>query len=103
MTHRMVTTITEGTVVRVIAGPVSDGDDDWYQISAGTSTTGWGIADYLAPGSALQSMSINETGTRVFLAKVTAYADGIGGVPLGARTYSPAHAHAGASSPSTRR
>jgi 3D (Asp-Asp-Asp) domain-containing protein len=86
MTHRVVTTVPEGTVVNVIAGPVSDGGDDWYQVSAGTSTMGWGIGDYLAPGTVVRSMSLNENGTRTFLAKVTAYADGVGGVPLNART-----------------
>jgi 3D (Asp-Asp-Asp) domain-containing protein len=30
----------------------------------------------------------NAEGQRTFLAKITAYADGIGGVPLGAKTYS---------------
>jgi 3D (Asp-Asp-Asp) domain-containing protein len=33
-------------------------------------------------------MSVDDSGRRVFLAKVTAYSDGIGGVPLGAKTYS---------------
>jgi 3D (Asp-Asp-Asp) domain-containing protein len=33
-------------------------------------------------------MSITEPGPRVFIAKVTAYSDGIGGVPMGARTSS---------------
>ena len=87
MSHSIVTTATEGTTVQVIAGPVSDGDDDWYQVSVSASKTGWSIGKYLVPSVAVRAMS-NVEGRRTFLAKVTAYADGIGGVPLGARTYS---------------
>jgi 3D (Asp-Asp-Asp) domain-containing protein len=87
MGHKIVTTATEGATVQVVAGPVSDGEDDWYQISVGTSTTGWGIGRYLTSSTAVKAMS-NADGQRMFIAKVTAYADGIGGVPLGAKTYS---------------
>ncbi|MGE3270764.1 MAG: 3D domain-containing protein [Chloroflexota bacterium] len=87
MSHRVITTANDGTIVQIVAGPVSDGDEDWYQISVGTSTTGWGVARYLKPGNELRAMS-NDEGHRSFVAKVTAYADGVGGVPLGARTYS---------------
>lgn len=87
MSHGIVTMANEGTSVQVIAGPVNDGGDDWYQISVGSSRTGWAIGKYLTAGIALQSMA-NVEGRRTFLAKVTAYADGIGGVPLGAKTYS---------------
>lgn len=87
MTHRILTTVAEGTSVQVVAGPVSDGDDDWYQISVGPSTTGWGIGRYLVPATAIRALSL-ETGERTFLARVTAYADGTGGIPLNARTYS---------------
>jgi 3D (Asp-Asp-Asp) domain-containing protein len=92
ITHDIVTTANEGTTVQVIAGPVNDGTDDWYQISVGPSAgatppkTGWGIGKYLAPSNAVRAMSVE--GRRTFLARVTAYADGIGGVPMGARTYS---------------
>jgi len=87
MSHKIVTIANEGTTVQIVAGPVSDGDDDWYQISVGTTTTGWAIGRYLVSSTAVRAMSTVED-QRVFLAKVTAYADGIGGVPLGARTYS---------------
>lgn len=87
MSHGIVTTANEGTTVQVIAGPVSDGGDDWYQLSVSSSKTGWGIGTYLVPSNAVRAMS-NVEGRRTFLAKVTAYADGIGGVPLGAKTYS---------------
>jgi len=87
MSHRIVTTANEGASVQVVAGPVNDGDEDWYQVSVGASTTGWGVGRYLIPSTSVRAMS-NSEGRRTFVAKVTAYADGIGGVPLGARTYS---------------
>jgi 3D (Asp-Asp-Asp) domain-containing protein len=89
--HDIVTTANEGTTVQVIAGPVVDGGDDWYQISVKTAASatkiGWGVGKFLTPTVALQAMA-NVEGRRTFLARVTAYADGIGGVPLGAKTYS---------------
>ena len=93
MSHKIITTVNEGTIVQIVAGPVSDGDDDWFQISVSTGatratvTTGWGAGRYLIPSNTVQAMS-NVEGRRTFLARVTAYADGIGGVPLGAKTYS---------------
>jgi len=87
MAHGIVTTANEGTAVQVVAGPVSDGDEDWYQISVGPSKTGWSIGRYLAPSGTVKAMTTDD-GKRTFIAKVTAYADGIGGVPMGARTYS---------------
>jgi 3D (Asp-Asp-Asp) domain-containing protein len=87
MAHGIISTIAEGTSVQVAAGPVSDGDEDWYQISVGPSKTGWSSGRYLASGSTVKAMTTDD-GKRTFLAKVTAYADGIGGVPMGARTYS---------------
>jgi 3D (Asp-Asp-Asp) domain-containing protein len=88
MSHAILTTLNEGSTVQVAAGPVSDGDDDWYQLSLSATKTGWAIGRYLTSGTAVKSMSVDDGGRRVFLAKVTAYADGIGGVPLGAKTYS---------------
>jgi len=87
MTYRVVSTVPEGTSVQIIAGPVSDGGDDWYQVSAG-GTTGWGVGQYLSSGPVMRAMSVNENGMRVFLAKTTAYSDGIGGISMGARTSS---------------
>jgi 3D (Asp-Asp-Asp) domain-containing protein len=102
MSHRIVTTLDEGATVKVAAGPVSDGGEDWYQISVGTSTTGWSVGRYLGPSSAASSstrftttavnptvraMSISE-GRRTFVAKITAYANGVGGIPRNARTAS---------------
>lgn len=92
MTHKVLTTVNEGTTVQIVAGPVSDGGDDWFQVSVGTTsatvtTTGWAVGRYLVPSNTVRAMS-NVEGRRTFLARVTAYADGIGGVPLGAKTYS---------------
>lgn len=87
MSHRVVTTANEGATVQVVAGPVSDGGEDWYQISVGTSTTGWSVGRYLVSSKTVRAMS-NVEGPRTFIAKMTAYADGIGGIPKGARTYS---------------
>ena len=87
MLHGIVTTANEGTTVQIVAGPVSDGADDWYQVSVGTSKTGWGVARYLSP-SATVKMATLDDGRRTFVAKMTAYSDGIGGIPMGAKTYS---------------
>lgn len=87
MSHKIVTTAKEGAKVEIVSGPVSDGGDDWYQVSVGASTTGWSIGQYLTPANEVRAMS-NGEGKRTFVAKITAYADGIGGVPVGAKTYS---------------
>ena len=87
MSHRIVTTANEGTTVQIVSGPVNDGDEDWYQVSVGASTTGWGVSRYLIPSTSVRAMS-NPEGRRTSVAKMTAYSDGIGGVPIGARTYS---------------
>lgn len=86
MSHRIATTLNEGTTVKIVAGPTSDGDDDWYQLSTG-ATTGWGVGRYLASAAATSASGGNGE-PRVFLAKMTAYADGVGGVPKNAKTAS---------------
>ena len=50
MGYRVVATLPEGTSVQIIAGPVSDGDDDWYQIGLAGVVTGWGAERYLGSG-----------------------------------------------------
>lgn len=87
MAHSIVTTANEGARVQIAAGPVSDGDEDWYQVSVGGATTGWAIGRYLSPPNTVQALSTPE-GQRTFIAKMTAYSDGVGGIPVGARTYS---------------
>jgi 3D (Asp-Asp-Asp) domain-containing protein len=92
MSHNIITTLNEGVTVQIAAGPVSEGDEDWYQLSLSVPNkpekSGWAVGRYLTSSGSVKSMSVDESGRRSFLAKVTAYADGIGGVPLGARTYS---------------
>ncbi len=85
MSHRIVTTIQEGTTVQVLAGPVSDGDDDWFQVSVTGSSTGWGLGRYLAPRSNA-STPPSDGSPRTFVARMTAYANGVGGVGKNAKT-----------------
>ena len=47
--HRIVTVLAEGSTVRVLAGPVSDGTDEWYQVASEGSVTGWSPERYLMP------------------------------------------------------
>ncbi|MDP8922534.1 MAG: 3D domain-containing protein [Chloroflexota bacterium] len=86
MSHRIVTTAAEGAIVQVVAGPVADeGDDDWYQISIPGSSTGWAAGRYLAAYDDSAGASA-AGGQRTFVAKMTAYANGVGGVAKNART-----------------
>ena len=85
MSHRIVATASEGSTVQILAGPVSDGEEDWYQISSAGATTGWGLGRYLAQnGSASKPPSGGNQ--RVFVAKMTAYSNGVGGVAKNATT-----------------
>ena len=103
LSHRVLTVLPEGANVQLLGGPVSDGQDDWYQINTGAGLVGWSLDRYLSPGEPTPSeagggpvlaaalvpgsVPISETpGSRTFRAKMTAYADGVGGVPLNART-----------------
>jgi 3D (Asp-Asp-Asp) domain-containing protein len=89
MSYKVVATMPDGTRVQVLAGPVSDGNDDWWQVTLVGSSTGWVVDRYLAPASSKESSAPSGDGSgRQFLAKTTAYADGVGGVPLNARTAS---------------
>ena len=49
MSYRVIATLPEHTTVQIIAGPVSDGDDDWYQLGAGGIAVGWGAERFLSP------------------------------------------------------
>ncbi len=103
MSHKVVTVLAEGSAAKVIGGPVVDGDDDWYQLSSGSSTNGWGLARYLKASTSasaepptVAALGLGSTGPistrhtpdgrRTFVAKTTAYADGVGGVPLNPKT-----------------
>ena len=85
MSHRIVTTVAEGSTVKVLAGPVSDGDDDWYQISRSGSSTGWGLGRYLA-GNTNASRPPSDGNPRTFVARMTAYANGVNGIGKNPRT-----------------
>ena len=87
MSYSVLTTANEGTKVTVVAGPIEIDSDMWYQVNVGSSKTGWSNSRYLTSSVSVQAMS-NTEGQRTFIAKMTAYADGVGGVPMGARTYS---------------
>lgn len=87
MSHRSVTTAAEGTTVQVLAGPISDGDDDWYQISLSGSSTGWGLGRYLAANSSASRLP-SDGNPRTFVARMTAYASGVGGVGTNSKTAS---------------
>ena len=85
MSHRIVTAVTEGATVQIVSGPVSDGDDDWYQVSTSGSNTGWGLGRYLAANSSA-SKPPSDGSQRTFVARMTAYANGVGGVPKNSKT-----------------
>lgn len=85
MSHRIVSTAPEGASVQVLTGPVSDGDDDWYQISLTGSITGWGLGRYLAQSPAAARLP-GDGNPRTFVARMTAYANGVGGVAKNATT-----------------
>ena len=93
LSYRVLTVLPEGSTVQLLAGPVADGEDDWYQVSTGAGGTGWSLNRYLAPAE--PSPTSNQPGHqagaqtgRTFMAKVTAYANGVGGVAHNARTAS---------------
>ena len=89
MSHRIVRTAAEGVTVQVLAGPVSDGDEDWYQLSVSGTSTGWGIGRYLVSdgnGNGNAASLPGDGGQRTFVARMTAYSNGVGGVPKNATT-----------------
>jgi 3D (Asp-Asp-Asp) domain-containing protein len=106
LSYGVILTVKEGTRVEIVTAPITVDDIDWYQISVGPSTTGWSSGTYLAATSSstatassnqslvpsnptLVAMSNDSSDEgRTFIAKMTAYADGVGGVPTRARTYS---------------
>ncbi|MFN8524109.1 MAG: 3D domain-containing protein [Chloroflexota bacterium] len=100
MSYRVVATAPDGSRVSVLAGPVSDGNDDWWQVSINGSSNGWAVDKYLDPAVAVSILSPTnlpfvDPGSRQFTGKLTAYADGVGGVPLNARTATGTRTHWG--------
>lgn len=50
MSYSIVAVLTEGTLVQIISGPVTDGGvDDWYQVSVGGVVMGWVRDRHLDP------------------------------------------------------
>ena len=91
LSHHILAVLPEGSVVQLLAGPVSDGQDDWYQVGTGSGMTGWSLDRYLSPsepssGEGIGGPGPGLAGGRTFRAKLTAYANGVGGVPREART-----------------
>jgi 3D (Asp-Asp-Asp) domain-containing protein len=97
--HKVVAMLPEGATVQVLAGPVTDGEADWYQVTTGGPISGWAVDDFLRPSSAnvigqpvltsmsaQPAMSAQPTSGRMFVAKMTAYADGVDGIAKNART-----------------
>ncbi len=57
-------TVDGGTVLKVVAGPVTDkAGNTWYQVS-GKYTSGWSSADYLAYSSATPPSLLNASASR---------------------------------------
>ena len=70
--------VPEGTRLRIVAGPQSDGTLDWYQVErADRSTTTsylWAAGAYLVPSE--RGTTAPPSGGQSFLARVTGYAVG---------------------------
>jgi uncharacterized protein YgiM (DUF1202 family) len=63
MGYRVTTVVEDGTSVRILAGPVTDDDDDWYQVGVGGQSAGWGRERYLDPnGSGASDEGQSERG-----------------------------------------
>lgn len=80
--HRAIAVLPEGTPVSVLNGPISDGVDDWYEISyERAGIVGWVAGAYLAAsdGGAPQASASG----RSFVARITAYANGADGGAVG--------------------
>ena len=83
VTYRILAVLPDGARVRIVSGPLSDGAGEWYQVSTGGDLVGWAVARYLSVNGAAGA---GATGLRTFVAKMTAYADGVNGIPMNART-----------------
>lgn len=65
VSYRVVRVLDEGTSVRIITGPVSDGDHDWYQLSVDGAVAGWARERHLDP-SGPPASGARADGKRVF-------------------------------------
>ena len=65
VSYRVVAVVDEGTRVQIMTGPVSDGDHDWYQLSADGGATGWARGRHL-DASSTPTSGARAGGKRVF-------------------------------------
>ena len=91
--------LPEGTSVRILSGPISDGVLNWYQIQTQGAGTLVGYSDgtYLSPQSASATVAASwpPTGSRAISALVTGYANGSDGGAVGSMTASGTRTHWG--------
>jgi 3D (Asp-Asp-Asp) domain-containing protein len=96
--HPTLGVLPEGTSVRILNGPISDGSLDWYQIEIQGAGTlgGYSIGAYLLqPGQLPAEGSTPPPGSRTITAKVTGYANGSDGGAVGSITASGTRTHWG--------
>jgi len=65
VSYRVVAVLDDGTRVQIMTGPVSDGDHDWYQLSADGGATGWARGRHL-DASGTPTSGARAGGKRVF-------------------------------------
>lgn len=81
LTYAPGVTLPEGTVLRVAAGPVNDGEQNWYQLRGsvdGARARGWAPGPNLVDPARVSPQRDGAVGTRSFLAKTIGYASGGG-------------------------
>ena len=96
--HTTLGVFPEGTSVRILNGPISDGSLDWYQIEIQGAGTlgGYSIGNFLVkPGQPPAEPFTPPPGSRTFTAKVTGYANGSDGGAVGSYTASGTRTHWG--------
>ena len=99
--------LPEGTSVRILSGPISDGVHDWYQVQTQGAGTLVGYSDgtYLSPQSASATVAATSppAGGRTISAIVTGYANGGDGGSVGSLTASGTRTHWGTIAADLRR
>ncbi len=99
--------LPEGTTVRILSGPISDGVLNWYQIQTQGAGTLVGYSDgtYLSLQSASATVAATwpPAGSRTISAVVTGYANGSDGGAVGSTTASGTRTHWGTVAADLRR
>lgn len=80
LSHKVVTVLAEGDRVLVLDGPVSEGDQDWYQVKS-DAAKGWALGKYLNTGERGGRSAAPGPG-RTFNAKISTYSTGDPGVGM---------------------